>query len=136
MPLSALGGNLARDLAFQDLCSRLSSILREDAHPEFVFHPTRKFRFDLAFPESHIALEINGAVFQRKGAKRCHFCGNIAGGGHTYGKGAEKDMLKRNLANIAGWTVLEYQWREIIETPDAIAKDVQEIMHLRGKRNE
>ena len=61
---------------------------------EYRFHPTRKFRFDLAIPEKRLAIEIEGAVYVR--------------GGHSTGRGIEKDCEKGNLATLAGWRLLRF----------------------------
>ena len=61
---------------------------------EFRFHPVRRWRFDIAFPEQKVALECHGAVY--------------AQGHHTRGAGFEDDREKMNEAQIMGWTVLEY----------------------------
>ena len=59
---------------------------------EFKFHPTRKWRFDFAWPEWKIAVEIEGAVWTQ--------------GRHTRGSGFIKDMEKYSYANIMGWCVI------------------------------
>ncbi len=63
---------------------------------EVKFHPTRKWRFDIALTEKKIAIEYEGGVF---------------GGGksrHTTGKGYAGDALKYNEAQKLGWRVLRY----------------------------
>jgi very-short-patch-repair endonuclease len=59
---------------------------------EYRFHPTRKFRFDYAWPEKSLALEVDGGVYVQ--------------GRHTRGKGVENDMEKYNEAAVLGWCVL------------------------------
>lgn len=59
---------------------------------EWRFHPSRKWRFDFAFPEQRVAVEIDGGLFIQ--------------GGHTRGAQALKDMEKRNDALVMGWAVL------------------------------
>jgi hypothetical protein len=59
---------------------------------EYRFHPTRKWRFDLAWPDRSLAVEIDGAVW--------------TGGRHTRGAGVEKDTEKYAEALLAGWRVL------------------------------
>jgi len=59
---------------------------------ELVFHPKRKWRFDYAWPDQKVALEIEGGVYTR--------------GRHTRGKGYENDMRKYNAALLLGWKVL------------------------------
>lgn len=67
--------------------------------PEHRFHPTRKWRFDWAWPAHMLALEIDGGVW--------------TGGRHTRGKGYVGDMEKLNEAQLLGWTVLRI-------TPDQV----------------
>jgi len=60
--------------------------------PEFRFHPERRWRFDYAWPDKMIALEIEG--------------GTWTGGRHTRGKGYESDCEKYSEAAILGWKVI------------------------------
>lgn len=62
------------------------------AETEFKFHPTRSWRFDFAWPELMIALEVEG--------------GTRSGGRHTRHAGFERDCEKYNTAGLYGWTVL------------------------------
>lgn len=59
---------------------------------EFRFHPTRRWRFDRAWPAHRVALEIDGGVW--------------TGGRHTRGGGWHKDTEKLNTAASMGWRVL------------------------------
>lgn len=59
---------------------------------EHRFAPPRRWRFDYAWPESKVALEVEGGAF--------------SGGRHTRGAGFLKDMEKYNAATLAGWKVL------------------------------
>ena len=58
---------------------------------EFVFHPTRKWRFDFAHVESRTAIEIEGGIWT---ASR-----------HTTGRGFSNDCEKYNEAALRGWAV-------------------------------
>ena len=60
--------------------------------PQYVFHSTRKWRFDFAWPEIRFAVEVNGGIYVR--------------GGHSRGKGQENDMEKIAEAAILGWTTI------------------------------
>ena len=60
---------------------------------EFRFHPTRRWRFDYAWPSLKVALEIHGGVFDN--------------GRHTRGKGFTEDKVKMNSAQLLGWIVIE-----------------------------
>lgn len=68
--------------------------------PEFRFHPTRKWRFDFAFEQERIALEVEGGIW--------------TGGRHTRGKGFTNDMIKYNSAGAMGWIVLRCQPSELL----------------------
>jgi very-short-patch-repair endonuclease len=59
---------------------------------EYRFSPPRRWRFDYAWPDRRIALEIEGGTYN--------------GGRHVRGKGYEADCEKYNAAALAGWTVL------------------------------
>lgn len=59
---------------------------------EYRFHPTRKWRFDWAWPSQMVALEIEGGAWSR--------------GRHTRGKGFIADCEKYNQAVLLGWRVL------------------------------
>jgi hypothetical protein len=60
---------------------------------EFRFHPVRKWRFDLAWPELKVALERHGSTWTR--------------GHHTRGAGFRDDREKMNTAQTMGWLVIE-----------------------------
>ena len=66
---------------------------------EYMFHPTRRWRFDIASEELMIAIECEGGIW--------------VNGAHVRGKHFESDCLKYNEAAILGWTVLRF-------TPDMI----------------
>lgn len=59
---------------------------------EYRFVDTRKWRFDWAWVEARVALEVEGGVW--------------IGGRHTRTGGYLQDMAKYNEAQIAGWQVL------------------------------
>jgi hypothetical protein len=59
---------------------------------EHRFHPTRKWRFDWAWPQQFLALEVNGGAYIQ--------------GRHTRGAGFEKDCEKLSEAAVLGYRVL------------------------------
>ena len=61
---------------------------------EYRFAYPRRWRFDLAWPDDLVALEIEGAVWTQ--------------GRHTRGKGFEADMEKYNAAAERGWFVFRF----------------------------
>jgi very-short-patch-repair endonuclease len=76
--------------------SRFERILRSVGLPlpmrEHRFHPVRRWRFDYAWIEHKVALEVEGGVW--------------TGGRHTRGAGFVGDMEKYNAATVAGWRVV------------------------------
>lgn len=65
---------------------------------EFRFHPERRWRFDFAFPDQKLAVEIQGGIFLAEKGK--------AAGGHSRGRGQMKHFEKVNAAVELGWRVL------------------------------
>ncbi len=71
---------------------------------EFKFSPSRKWRFDFAYPDLKIAIEIEGGVWAR--------------GRHTRPQGFIDDCEKYNAAVLLGWRVLRAvpeQFNQVIE---------------------
>lgn len=66
---------------------------------EYRFHATRRWRFDLAWPELRVAVEVDG--------------GTWTSGRHNYPSGWVKDQEKLNEAAILGWRVLHVTPRQV-----------------------
>lgn len=62
---------------------------------EWKFHPKRKWRFDFAWPDLKLAVELHGAIFSKYRS------------GHQ-ASGHIRDMEKINSAVELGWKVLQY----------------------------
>jgi hypothetical protein len=60
---------------------------------EYRFDPKRRWRFDFAWPDYMVAVEIQG--------------GTWSGGAHGRGSGIQRNYQKYNAAAIAGWWVLQ-----------------------------
>lgn len=69
--------------------------------PEYRFHPTRRWRFDLAWPDEMLALEIEGGVW--------------TAGRHVRSQGYLGDMEKYNAAMLLGWRVLRVSTRMVAD---------------------
>lgn len=65
---------------------------------EYRFHPVRKWRFDLAYPEILLAIEIDGT------------------GRHNTVAGMAADNEKINEAQILGWVVIRVNAKNIAAT--------------------
>lgn len=62
--------------------------------PEYQFHPPRQWRIDFGWPESKIALEVEGGIYGGKG------------GGHRSISGFEAGLEKYNQLAIDGWRLI------------------------------
>lgn len=61
---------------------------------QFRFHPVRRWRFDLCWPDCKLAVEVDGGVW--------------TGGRHVSGAGFTRDCVKLNEAVLLGWRVLRF----------------------------
>ena len=73
---------------------------------EYRFLKKRRFRFDFAWPDRMMAVEVEGGVF--------------SGGRHTRGMGYTRDLEKYNLATLHGWRVFRFTTQDVT-TQKAIA---------------
>jgi very-short-patch-repair endonuclease len=72
------------------LAMQLEALGVEAPAREFRFHPTRRWRFDFAWPQIQLAVEVEGGA---------------NGGRHTRRVGFEGDMEKYHEAMAMGWDV-------------------------------
>lgn len=61
---------------------------------EFLFHPTRRWKIDFAWPDREIAVEIEG--------------GTYSGGRHVRPEGFELDCEKYNALAERGWRLFRF----------------------------
>jgi len=81
-----------------------------DPEEEYRFHDYRRFRFDFAWPDVSIAVEIEGGTYVQ--------------GRHVTGAGFHRDCEKYNLAARGGWKVYRF--------PTAMVKSREGIKFLLG----
>ena len=101
-----------------ELLSQIRALGLPEPKREFRFYPTRRWRFDLAYPERMLAIEVEGGTWVR--------------GRHTTGAGFAKDCEKYNTAAMLGWTVLRYT-ADMIHSGEAV-NQIEEV--LRWKESE
>lgn len=75
---------------------------------EYRFHPERRWRFDFAWPDVRVAVEVNGNAWAVRG-----------GGRH----GKDADLEKGNAAAAAGWRVFTFS-PAMLERDPAACVDV------------
>lgn len=68
--------------------------------PEFRFHPTRQWRFDLSWPGRKVALELEGVTYS-------------GGGRHQRPKGYAADCEKYTEAALVGWTLIRCTYTQL-----------------------
>lgn len=88
---------------------------------EWQFHPTRKWRFDFAWPLEKLAVEVEGGVW--------------SSGRHTRGSGFIEDCIKYNEAVILGWRVIRVT-TEMVKSGEAIKYIKRAIGEQDGHRSE
>lgn len=86
---------------------------------ELKFHPTRRWRFDLAWSEFKVAVEVDGLTPQ--------------GGGHQRIAGFENDRAKDLAALELGWRVVRVTARQV-HKGDAVRAIASTLSQITGVR--
>lgn len=76
---------------------------------EYRFDESRRWRFDFAWPDKRVAVEIDGGAWMN--------------GRHTRGGGFEKDLEKLNAAVYLGWRVYRF-------TPGMLERDSYNLIKM------
>ena len=105
---------------------RLLVLIRASGFPEpepeyaFAKHLGRRWRFDFAWPDRMLAVEVDGGAW-------------VPGGGrHTRGTGFAADHDKMNRAMLLGWRVLRFTSRHI--TDGSALADITEALGDQSRR--
>lgn len=85
---------------------------------EHRFSAFRDWRFDFAWPDQRVAVEIEGGVWMKNG-------------GHTSGKGYQKDCEKYNAAIEQGWYVLRFTPQMVERDPIETIKQIERVIRSR-----
>ncbi len=84
-----------------------------DPVSEYRFHKTRRFRFDVAWPDLWVAVEIDGGQWKAYGGRHAR----------------DSDRVKRNLAVLGGWRVLLYSTQQLERDPHSCIKETAQFLN-------
>lgn len=87
-----------------------------DLHTQHLFALPRRFSFDFCHFPSKVAIEIQGGIHTT--------------GGHSTGKGIQRDMEKQQIASELGWLVipLSVADSETVQALEKVSKTIQRRM--------
>ncbi len=104
--------NLTRDVP-AELIFQLRAVGLPEPMREVMVDPSRRFRYDLAWPELKLAVECQGGVW--------------SSGRHTRGQGYSDDCVKANLAVVNGWKLLRFT-TEMVDDGSALTT-IERVMN-------
>lgn len=107
--------------AEEKFASYLNILKVREPEREVVFHPVRKWRFDFAWEDVKVAVEIEG-VTKFGGAKKI--------GRHQTPRGVAGDCEKYNAALDLGWVV--YRFTQDMVTVDAVEQVAKALKRREG----
>lgn len=105
----------------EQLAFQIKAFKHPTPEREITFHPTRKWRFDLAWPDIKVAVEYQGGIFSRRAS-------------HSSISGIQRDQEKSNEAQLHGWIVI-YANAFTVKSGQAVDW-VNRAIALRSKTNE
>ena len=85
---------MPKSILEQTLLFQIRAVGLPEPEAEYRFHPTRRWRFDFAYPDHKIGIECEG--------------GTWSGGRHVRPNGFADDCEKYNEAAMMGWGVLRF----------------------------
>jgi hypothetical protein len=79
---------------------------------EFPIPWSPEHRFDIAFPELKLAIELDSRRW------------------HTRVQDFDKDRARDRSAQLRGWRVMRFTWTDVTRTPDIFTDQIREAVHL------
>ena len=80
---------------------------------EYPVGPGRKFRWDFAFVEARVAVEIEGGIY---------------GGAHGRPAGIHRDIEKNNFGVLNGWKLLRFSGKDLDTDPAGVVAQVRALL--------
>jgi very-short-patch-repair endonuclease len=102
-----------------DALLRLHGADIPSAVAELRFAPPRRWRFDRAWPDMHVAVELEGGIWTN--------------GRHNRPQGYQKDMEKYNAATVEGWAILRFSADMLENDPVGCIALLAELLEIRKK---
>jgi very-short-patch-repair endonuclease len=113
MSKSALEATFLQTWKWASVLNNMSVV---DPTPEYRFHPTRKWRFDFAWPRQKVAVELEGGIW--------------TGGRHGTALGMIADMDKYNAAARQGWLVLRFSGKHLKADPQGVFETIVDCLNV------
>ncbi len=130
------------EAAFDTQFRRLGTDL-PDPEPEYIFHPTRKWRLDRAWPQHRVAVELEGGSKPR--TIRCTSCGQLVRAKTKAGLGKplrmpgwhqtnqfEANKEKYNQLALLGWILLRFTHDDVHADPFSMVEDIRSAIEVRA----
>lgn len=90
------------------------SEIKNGIQREYRFDAERKWRFDFAWPDKKVAVEVDGGRWKP------------GGGRHA----SDADMEKTNRATELGWRVFRFSASQVVNDPVGVAEKIDEILRV------
>lgn len=88
--------------------------LTEGMVEQYRIVPDRRWRWDFAWPEKKVAIELHGGLW--------------SSGAHTRAAGVQRDMNKANAATMAGWRVLYFSTDDLDDDPEDVIATIRTVV--------
>jgi hypothetical protein len=92
-----------------------------DPQREYMFHEFRRWRFDYAWPQFMVAVELEGGIYRHGkpvfnvNPKTGNVYKSTIKSGHLTIEGYESDIVKYNTAVLDGWQLLRFTHRFVAD---------------------
>lgn len=94
----------------------MAAELKDGMVSEYLFHPTRQWRLDFAWPAQKVAVECEGGIFRKKG------------GAHRSITGILRDIEKYNAAVEHGWRLLRLTTKTMSDDPTSFFEQLETVL--------
>lgn len=100
------------EAAFAYYLRTLAPSLARRVETEYRFHPSRRWRFDFAFPAERVAVEVDGGQWLPRGGRHAR----------------DSDREKLNAAACLGWRVFRFSGSMLEQDPAGCIEQVREAL--------